>query len=183
LDETRVEKLPEGIDLVRIVVGVDPAVTSSDESNETGIIVGARASNGHAYVFHDLSGRMSPDNWARVAVGAYHASKADRIVAEVNQGGDLVEKTIRTVDQNVSYRGVHASKGKIARAEPIAALYEQHRIHHVGCFPELEDQMTTYVPGEADFSPDRMDALVWLMTELMLKRPAAVQTSKRGSRY
>lgn len=178
LDETRVTELPEKVEIVRTVVGVDPAVTSSDESNETGIVVASRASNGHAYVWNDLSGRRSPDGWAKVAVGAYHGMSADRIIGETNNGGDLVEKIIRTVDPNVAYRGVHASKGKIARAEPVAALYEQHKVHHIGTFSQLEDQLTTYVPGEADFSPDRMDALVWAITELMLKKRAGGGTVK-----
>ncbi len=182
LDECRVDELPKGIEIVRLVVAVDPAVTSSDESDETGIVVAARCSNGHAYVFDDLSGRRTPDGWAKVAVGAYHGNQGDRIVGEVNNGGDLVEKTIRTVDPHVSYKGVRASKGKMVRAEPIAALYEQHRVHHLGNFAKLEDQMCTYVPGEADFSPDRMDALVYAISELMLNRQGKGGTLKKRTR-
>jgi len=182
LDECRVEAVPHGVDIVRLVVAVDPAVTSSEESNETGIVIAARCSNGHAYVFDDLSDRLSPDSWAKRAVGAYHGNSADRIVGEVNQGGDLVEKTIRTVDPHVAYKAVRASKGKIARAEPVSALYEQHKVHHIGSLAKLEDQMCTYVPGEADFSPDRMDALVWAITELMLYRPSSGGTSKKRTR-
>jgi predicted phage terminase large subunit-like protein len=182
LDETRVSRVPEDVEMTRIVIGVDPAVTSSDESNETGIIVAGRGSNNQAYIFDDLSLRSSPDKWARVAVNAYSGNKADRVIAEVNNGGDLVEKTIRTVDPNISYKAVHASKGKVARAEPISALYEQHKVHHIGTFPELEDQMTTYVPGEADFSPDRMDALVWALTELMIMRRGTGGTTKKRFR-
>ena len=152
--------------LVRVVVGVDPAVTSSDESDETGIIVAAKAENGHAYVLADLSGRFSPDTWARVVIKAMDDWDADRVVAEVNNGGDLVETVLRTIDRAVSYKAVHASRGKVTRAEPIAALYEQGKVHHVGSLPRLEDQMTTWTPGMA--SPDRMDALVWALTELML---------------
>ena len=99
---------------------------------------------------------------------AYHTYAADRIVAETNNGGDMVELTIRTVDEGVAYKAVHASRGKRTRAEPVAALYEQGRVHHVGSFSQLEDEMTEWVPGDA--SPNRMDALVWALTELMLNK-------------
>ena len=163
IEAQRVSKLP---DLARIVVAIDPAVTSGEGSDETGVIVAALGVDGQGYVLDDRSMRASPDRWAREAIAAYHSRGADRIVAEVNQGGDLVELTIRTVDRSVAYKAVRASHGKTARAEPVAALYEQGRIHHVGTFPELEDQLTTWTQGEA--SPDRLDALVWAFTELML---------------
>jgi len=166
LDELRVKKAPE---LIRIVVAIDPAVTSGEDSDETGIIVAGKGVDGHAYVLDDLSCRLSPDGWARRAVDAYHRYEADRIVAEVNNGGDLVEATIRTVDSKAAYKAVRASKGKRTRAEPIAALYEQGKIHHVGSFPLLEDQMCNFTPDGYDGSPDRVDALVWALTELMLK--------------
>jgi len=159
----RVESAPN---LRRVVVAIDPAVTATEQSSETGIVVAGVADNGHAYVVRDLSGRISPDAWARRAVGSYHDLHADRIVGEQNNGGDLVRHTITTVDPKVSYKAVTASKGKHTRAEPVAALYEQGKVHHVGSFPQLEDQMCTWVPGED--SPDRMDALVWALTELML---------------
>ncbi|MDQ0417912.1 phage terminase large subunit-like protein [Croceifilum oryzae] len=163
VDKLRVKEYP---DLVRVVVAIDPAVTSSDESDETGMIVAGVGVDGHGYVLEDLSLRSTPDGWARIAVEAYHRHRADRVVAETNNGGDMVEHTIRTVDATVSYKKLHASRGKLTRAEPIAALYEQGRVHHVGDFGDLEDQLCSWTPGEK--SPDRMDALVWSLTELML---------------
>lgn len=173
LDACRVTEHPE---LVRIGVGVDPAVSSQEGANLTGIVVGGLAGvNKHGYVLGDHSLRASPDQWATKAVSLYHQFNADFIIAEKNQGGEMVESTIRAVDPDVNVKLVHASKGKIARAEPIAAFYEQHRIHHVGTFPEMEDEMCLFLPGESNLqqlksggsSPDRADALVWLMTELM----------------
>jgi len=163
IDELRVIAAPG---LKRIVVGVDPAVTSKEDSDWTGIIVAAIGDDDHGYVLDDYSIMASPDQWAQAAVNAYHKHGADRIVAEVNNGGDLVELVIRTVDRNVSFKDVRASRGKAVRAEPIAALYEQGRIHHVGAFPALEDQMCDFDHMTAAKSPDRMDALVWAFTEL-----------------
>ena len=121
----------------------------------------------------DQSGRYAPTEWARTAIALYRQHKADRVVAEVNNGGDMVEATIRMVDANVSYSAVRASRGKVIRAEPVAALYEQRRIHHVGAFPTLEDQMCAFAPdfdrASAGFSPDRVDALVWAFTELLVE--------------
>ena len=159
-------------DLERIVVAIDPAVTSKAESDETGIIVAGRKGN-KGYVLEDLSGRYSPQGWASKAVEAYHRWEADRIVAEVNQGGDMVQSTVRQVDENASYKAVHASKGKRVRAEPIAALYEQGRMLHAKAFTELEDQMCGWT-HDMDWSPDRLDAMVWAFTELMLERRAQV---------
>jgi phage terminase large subunit-like protein len=124
-------------------------------------------------VIDDLSGKYQPADWAKTAINAYWHHSADRIVAETNQGGDMVENTIRMLDENVSYSAVHASRGKFIRAEPIAALYEQARVHHIGAFAELEDQMTAFVPDldRAKMgSPDRVDALVWALTELMVAK-------------
>lgn len=149
-----------------MVVGVDPAATANEESAETGIIVAGLGEDGHGYVFDDLSLQASPDKWATQAVKAYYTHRADRIVAEVNNGGDMVEHTVRTVDRKVAYKSVRATRGKQIRAEPIAALYEQKRVHHVGYFGPLEDQLCTWTPE--DKSPDRLDALVWALTELML---------------
>lgn len=123
--------------------------------------------DGHGYVLEDKSLTGSPDAWARQAVAAYNTWKADRIIAEVNNGGDLVESTLRTVDANVSITQVRASRGKITRAEPVAALYEQGKVHHVGTFSTLEDQMVSMMTGMSG-SPDRVDALVWALTALML---------------
>ena len=165
LDALRVKHAPA---LIRILVGVDPAATGKDTSDETGSIVAGKAENGHAYILDDRSLKSSPHGWATAAVNAYTEYKADRLVAEVNQGGDMVENTIRTVEGglNVSYLGVRATRGKYTRAEPIAALYEQGKVHHVGTFSDLEDQLCNWTPGED--SPDRLDALVWALTELML---------------
>lgn len=166
IESCRVRETPE---LVRIVVAIDPAVTSGEDADETGIIVAGLGVDGHGYVLADRSVHLaSPETWARRAVVAYREFTADRIVAEVNNGGEMVELTLRTVDRSVSYRAVHASRGKRVRAEPVAALYEQGRIHHVGAHPTLEDQMCQFVPEGSDISPDRVDALVWAMTDLML---------------
>ena len=163
LYDTRVTEAPT---LRRIVVGVDPSVTSGETSAETGIIVAGLGVNGHGYVLDDRSRRDTPQGWATAAVTAYHAHKADRLVAEVNNGGEMVSLIVKTIDPRVAYKAVHAQKGKAARAEPIAALYEQGRVHHVGTFDETEDQLCSYTPGAE--SPDRLDALVWALTELML---------------
>jgi phage terminase large subunit-like protein len=169
LDATRVEAAP---DLRRIVVAIDPATTSGEESDETGIIVAGVCEEGHGYVLADLSGRYAPHEWAAKAIGAYHQWKADCIVAEVNQGGDMVEAVLRQVDPNVAFRSVHASRGKVTRAEPAAALYEQKRVHHVGLFPTLEDQMCAFTNDfdrkRAGYSPDRVDGLVWSLTTLII---------------
>lgn len=155
--------LPE---LIRIVVGVDPAVTSSENSNHTGIIVAGIGRNKHAYILEDCSLKGSPGEWAQAVVDAYHRWQADRIVAEVNNGGALVEYTIRTIDPDVPYTGVSASRGKVTRAEPIVSLYEQHRVHHNGVFPMLESEQVEWIPG-AD-SPDRIDSLTWAVHDLLL---------------
>jgi phage terminase large subunit-like protein len=150
----------------RVVVAVDPAVTAEKGSDETGIVVAGVDPEGHGYVITDLSGRMAPHIWAERVVAAYHEYRADRIVAEVNNGGDLVERTIRAVDGNVNYHSVHASRGKITRAEPVANLYGMGKVSHTQDFPELLSQMIGY-DGKGS-SPDRMDALVWALTDLML---------------
>lgn len=168
IDSERVSEVPE---FVRVVVAIDPQATNNRNSAETGIVVAARDGAGHGYVVEDASIKESPSGWANVAVTAYRKHKADRIIAESNQGGDMVSHTIATVDPNVPVKLVHASRGKQTRAEPIAAFYEQGKIHHFGFFGDLEDQLCTWVPG--DDSPDRLDALVWALTELMIgKQPA-----------
>ena len=164
LDALRVEAAP---DLQRVVVGIDPAVTSGEAADETGLLVAGKGVDGHLYVLADRTCRLSPDGWARRAVAAYREFRGDRVVAEVNNGGEMVEHTLRTVDPYVPYTAVHASRGKRVRAEPVAALYEQGRVHHVGGFPDLEDQMCNFTPDGYDGSPDRVDALVWAITDLM----------------
>lgn len=173
IDRTRIKlvegRLPDLPHFTRIVVACDPAVSTAKASNETGIILAARAENGHAYVIKDHSGRYSPNTWAQKLVDLYNDHDADRIIGEVNNGGDLIEVALRTVDPNVAYKAVRATKGKMVRAEPIAALYEQGKVHHVGTFGLLESQMCTWVPDSGLASPDRMDAAVWALTDLMLK--------------
>ena len=166
IENTRVspQNCPE---LHRIAVAIDPAVTSEKDSDETGIIIGGRAIDGSIYILEDGSGIFTPQSWASKAIAAYHRLKADRIIAEVNNGGDLVETVIRNIDPNISYESVHASRGKITRAEPVVALYEQKRVHHVGILPALEDQMTSWAGAKGEKSPDRVDALVWLVSFLM----------------
>lgn len=156
-------------DLKRIVIAVDPAVTNTEDSDETGIIAVGIDQGGYGYVLRDYSIKASPAGWARQAVRAYHDWQADRIVCETNNGGDMVEHTILTEDSRVSVKQVRASRGKHTRAEPIAALYEQGKVWHTAAFHDLEDQMTSWTPGST--SPDRMDALVWGLTELMLDGP------------
>lgn len=155
--------------LVRIVVGVDPAVSANATSDETGIVVAGLGTDGHGYVLRDDSLSSTPAGWASQVVAAYRTHAADRIVAEVNNGGDLVEMALRTVDRDVAYRAVRAARGKQTRAEPIAALYEQGRVHHVGLLGKLEDQLCSWDPTATTKSPDRLDALVWALTELMLE--------------
>jgi predicted phage terminase large subunit-like protein len=167
LNRDRLEQAPE---LRRVVVAIDPAASNNEGSDETGIIVAGRGEDKHLYVIEDLSGRYQPHEWARKAIQAYRRHKADRIVAEVNNGGQMVEATLRAVDPRVSFKAVHASRGKVVRAEPIAALYEKREVHHVGSFATLEDQMcaftTDFDRGRAGYSPDRVDGLVWALTEL-----------------
>ena len=166
LDACRLAAAPE---LRRVVIALDPAATSGENADLTGIIVAAKGVDGRGYVLADLSCRLSPDGWARRAVNAYHHYGADRLIAEVNQGGEMVASVIKTVDRNVAYRGIHASRGKRLRAEPVAALYEQGRISHCGSFPDLEDQMCAFTADGFDGSPDRVDAAVYSLTELMLR--------------
>lgn len=162
IEEARVGVRP---DMERVVVAIDPAVTNKEGSDETGIIIGGLYDD-KGYVLEDVSGKYTPNEWAQIAVNKYHQYKADRIIGEVNNGGDLIESVLRNIDSAVSYKSVHATRGKVLRAEPVVSLYEQHRIKHIGSFPDLETQMTTWVQGER--SPDRVDALVWLFTELII---------------
>ena len=168
IDAHRVSTVPP---LGRIVVGVDPP----GGRTECGIVVaGTFMQNNivHGYVLDDRSLAASPAAWAREVIAAYSKNSADRVIGESNYGGDMVEHTIRSVEggKNVAYKSGHATRGKAIRAEPIAALYEQGRVHHVGTFQELEDEMCTWVPDEGMPSPNRLDALVWALSELMLGR-------------
>lgn len=156
------------IELKRVVVAVDPAVTSKAESAETGIVVVGLGHDHRGYLLEDFSGRHTPNEWARKTIAAFHQWNADLIIAEGNQGGELVRSNIRTAWHNAPVKLVHASRGKQARAEPVAALYEQGKCSHVGAYKELEDQLVTWEPMSGLPSPDRLDALVWGFTELML---------------
>jgi len=150
--------------LTRVVVAVDPPGGRA----ECGIVVGGLGEDGDGYIIEDSSLAGSPATWGGAAVTSYHRNAADRIVAEINFGGDMVGHIIRTVDESVAFKTVRASRGKAVRAEPAAALYEQGRVHHVGQFALLEDELCTWVPDEGMKSPNRLDALVWALTELML---------------
>jgi len=154
--------------LRRLIIAIDPAVSHGSSSDETGIIVAGLTSEGIGVVLEDLSLKGSANQWIQKAIDAYHRLKADRIVAEVNMGGDLVEQLLRTYDPSISYKPVHATRGKVLRAEPIVALYEQGKVWHANYFPALEEQLCSYVPGQTRTSPDRLDALVWALSDLML---------------
>lgn len=177
IEQFRVRSAPP---LVKVAVAIDPAVTSGENADETGMIVGGVDKFQQGYILADLSCRVSPDQWARRALLAFDQYEADLIVAETNNGGELVESVLRAAALAMKrpmppFKAVHASRGKRTRAEPISLFYEQGRCHHVGMLPLLEDQMCVFVPDESDGSPDRVDALVWLLTELML-------TTGQGSR-
>ncbi len=164
-DETAAAVL-SSMRLQRIVVAVDPAVSSEEDSDETGIVVMGIDHERHLWLLDDVSGRFTPNVWATTAVASFRRWKADRIVAEKNQGGAMVESTIRQADRDVPITLVSASRGKEVRADPIAAVYEQGRAHHIRVFGDLEDQLCGWEPGDSD-SPDRLDALVWAGTELL----------------
>jgi phage terminase large subunit-like protein len=169
IEATRVETAPS--DLERIVIGIDPAGSSEDGADETGVIACARGRDGHAYTIADYSGRFTPVEWARVAVRAFHALRADRIAVERNFGGDMVLANIAAVDPAVPVKAITSSRGKVLRAEPIASIFEQGRAHLVGDLSALEDQMSSFTADwnrARDGSPDRVDAMVFALTELML---------------
>lgn len=185
LDAHRVQSAPQ---LERIVVAIDPAVTSKSGSDETGIVAAGSDRNGHVYVLSDASGILKPEQWARRAVAEFEALQADRIVGEANNGGELVESNLRHTSPDVPVTLVHASRGKRTRAEPVSSLYERGRVHHVGTFPDLEDQLCTWEPGISTDSPDRLDALVWAVTELVERRTGDIAAgfaagASKGSRW
>jgi phage terminase large subunit-like protein len=171
-------------ELTRTVVGVDPAATSGEDSDETGIVVAATGADGRGYVLADRSCRLSPDGWGRRAITAVLDHRADCVVLETNQGGEMAELVLRTAASAMGVamprvKKIHASQAKRLRAEPVAALYEQQRVSHVGSFPALEDQMASFTPDSGS-SPDRLDALVHALTELMLE-PARRKLAFRGA--
>ncbi len=186
LDALRVKTLPA---LRRVVIAIDPAVSANAGSDETGIVaagVGECRCKGspelHGFVLADASGKYTPDGWARASIALYDRLQGDRIVAERNQGGDLVESNLRTVSPHIPYRSVHASKGKRLRAEPVSALYEQGKIHHVLGLHKLETEMTMWDPMDPRApSPNRIDALVYALTDLMLGGGAPTFTYAPGA--
>jgi phage terminase large subunit-like protein len=165
LEKLRVAKPPR---LRRVVVAIDPAVSAHAGSDETGIVVAALGEDGHGYVLEDLSGQHTPAEWAKRSVNAYRRHQAERAYGEQNNGGNLVEANLRTEDPHIAYQPVHASRGKRTRAEPVAALYEQGKVHHVGLFGQLEDEMCMWEALKEQRSPSRLDALVWAISGLML---------------
>ena len=170
LELLHIDGMPE---LQRIVVAVDPPITANKGSDACGIVVAGRGVDGHAYVLEDVTMHMaSPFSWASKTVATYHRWKADAVVAETNQGGDMVETILRSIDTTLPVRQVKATRGKWLRAEPVAALYERGQVYHAGCFAELEDQMCDFGPNglSSGRSPDRLDALVWALSELMLNQ-------------
>jgi phage terminase large subunit-like protein len=169
IEQHRVHKAP---DMRRVLVAIDPAVSANKQSDETGIVTVGKDDD-QFYTLSDVSGIYTPLEWAKKAIHQYDVLSADAIVAEVNQGGDLVEANLRSAGYKGRLIRVHASKGKTTRAEPIVGLYEQGRVHHVGMLAALETQMTTWDPKEGD-SPDRVDALVWGITALMTGGSAEV---------
>jgi phage terminase large subunit-like protein len=173
VDATRVHKLPA---MSRIVVAVDPAVTSGEKADHTGIIVAGRSLDGHFYIIEDCTMKGTPHACMLAASKAYHRWHADRMVAEVNNGGDYLQAVLQTVDSNIAYTQVRATRGKLTRAEPVAALWEQGRGHIFGYLPTLEDQMCSYTQDSQE-SPDNLDACIWAATELQIGASAMVYLS------
>jgi phage terminase large subunit-like protein len=165
IDRNRVDKHPP---LSRIVVSIDPAVTNTEASDETGIIVAGCDAGGHGYILYDGSIKGSPLDWAQKAVSLFDQYKADSLLVEVNQGGDMVSAVLKQVRPTLPIREIRVHVGKKLRAEPVAAMYEQGRVHHVGDFVQLEDQMTNWTPADKD-SPDRLDAMVQALSDLLGK--------------
>jgi phage terminase large subunit-like protein len=169
LEELRRDTAPTSFR--RILVSLDPSGSDNEDADEVGIIVAGVDENDRGWIIADHSGKCSPTEWAKIAVGLYHRYQCDRIIAEKNYGGDMVEAVIRAVDPNVSYASVVATRAKVARAEPVSALYEQNRIFHLGAFPELEDEMCGFTRDfnrkTAGYSPNRVDALVWAISSLL----------------
>lgn len=178
IEANRRTRPPNREEMKRIVVAIDPAVTSGEDADETGIIVAGVTYEGIAHVLADVSGRYKPQEWANKAIAVLSEWDGDRIVAEVNNGGEMVEQTLRTIAPHVPYNAIRAGTSKYTRAEPVSALYEQQRVFHCGNFNALEDQMVSYEQGTTAWSPDRMDAMVYAITELILETPREVTIKK-----
>jgi len=186
INATRLRRLADGtlpISLRRIVVAIDPAVSSKDTSDETGIIVAGLGFDDHLYVLEDKTDHYpGPTDWARRAVALYQHYRADRIIGEVNNGGDLIENVLRSVNPGISYKAVHATRDKLTRAEPIAAIYEQGKAHHIDQLLDLELEMTSWEAKKGEKSPNRIDALVWAATDLCLSDTYISGRAKFGFR-
>jgi phage terminase large subunit len=166
IDKHRVKEAPKN--MKEIIIAIDPAVSTNPDSDDTGIIVGGLCYDGDVYVWGDFTGKYKPSGWAKIAVNQLTIENGDKIIAEVNNGGDMVESTIRGIDNSVPYDTVWASRGKKTRAEPVEVLYDQGKVHHVGYLTKLEKEQTTWIPDSGMPSPNRMDALVWLVTYLLV---------------
>lgn len=175
IDANRVKNIDD-IEIAKIVIAIDPAVTSHKDSDETGIVVVGRGVDGRYYILDDRSGIYTPDDWIKKAISLYYEYEANYIVAEVNNGGDLIERLLRVSDLKVPYKAIRSSKGKMLRAEPISSLYEQNKVSHVGYWKDLEEQMCQYT-GSSVSSPDRLDALVFGVTSLMSSGQAVFKIS------
>lgn len=179
IDNNRVRQIPQ---LSYVVVGIDPAVTSKEGSDDTGIIVAGKGTDGHGYILGDYTVHDTPRKWAEAAITAYNKHEANTIIGETNNGGDLVEMNIKAVNSSIPFQSVHSSRGKATRAKPISALYEKNVIHHFGTFSELENQLCEWVPG-AEKSPDRLDALVFALTSLEISAPYSPKNDNDESAY
>lgn len=174
IDETRVAALPHGVTIIKLVISVDPAVSATETADETGIVAVGLGSDRHGYILRDRSEVLTPRAWARRVVNMFDRMEADRVIGEINNGGDLVEVNLRTIDTEtrVPFKSVRASRGKAVRAQPVSSLFEQKRCHIVGVMPQMEDQLVAftdegYIGGG---SPDRAEAMIWGVSNLMLRK-------------
>lgn len=171
----RVDEIPV---LTRIVIAIDPATTANKDSDDTGIMAVGYGADKRGYVLEDATGKYSPNGWAKAAIDLYYKYKADRIVGEKNNGGDMIKTIVHNLDDSVAYKEVWASRGKLTRAEPIAAHYEEGKISHLGTLPELETEMTTWAALKGQKSPNRVDALVWGLSEVMPQGKTKIRPPK-----
>ncbi len=175
LSPYRVSEYP--LEMKRIVVAVDPSGSQAGSGDECGIIVAGEDFNGHYYILKDLSAQLSPSDWAKTAIGAFKEYEADQLIAEKNFGAALVDQTLASVDPNIPVTGVIAKRGKMLRAQPVASLYEMGRVHHVGQYPELEAEMTTYTGDDGQASPNRLDAAVYAVAALAFEQAPDINIS------
>jgi predicted phage terminase large subunit-like protein len=176
LEINRVRELPQ---LARKIVAIDPAVTSGENSDETGIVLVGQGVDGKYYVIADVSGKYTPTEWATAAIRLYNEHRSNMIIGETNNGGDLIETIIKGIDRSVMYKKVHATKSKGSRAEPVYALYEQGLVKHLNYLPKLESEMLSFDPSNIRSSPNRMDAMVWGILALSQTHVSRPTTSRR----